>query len=129
MSDKPPVLQYAVATAIVLGVVFVLMTIVVNVITNDSMKAAGKRALRLQAPVEDTVFGKPIYATFERDEYANKSVVTCGDKTMGVVDLNKSKMLGHVVGEKSKQLLNGIWQGFIKKGKHSPGEGDKYGDN
>jgi hypothetical protein len=66
---------------------------------------------------------RDVSVSFDRGEYSNEAVSTCGGKRVTKTDLNKSKLLGVYVGSKSKEFLKGFVFGNKLPSRHtSPDE-------
>ena len=89
-----------------------------NDMINHEMEQLARESLAKQGSFQSTVMGKDVIVIFEQGEYANKATVTRGDKEIVKQDINKTKILGQYVGEKSKEFMSGFFKGRKKTSKH-----------
>jgi hypothetical protein len=99
-------------------VVSIAGIIIVSAILHSSMEDAARTALARQEPLTTYSMGVQINVSFQRGEYANLAVARSKWMTVNQQDLNKSKMLGDFVGQKSKEFMAGFKDGMKRKSKH-----------
>lgn len=86
---------------------------------SDTAHSVAKESLRKQISINENHDGINYDCTFVKNEEANvATVVYDGGKTHTCKDYNKSLIVGKYVGEKSKEMVKGLFQGLKTKGKH-----------
>ena len=119
---------------LLLAVLLVAGLIVADII-NKKYKKGFERILKEQIalkleegdyPVEETdLFGNELQYHKDIEDYgilhqlrtrgSDGEFNTNDDHVLSDIDMNKSRMIGHFVGQKSKEALKGIWDGLKKK--------------
>lgn len=82
------------------------------------MEEMAKRSLRSQSDITEVIRGDEAVAVFTGGERRNLATVVWRDKLIQKQDLNKSRLVGEWVGERSKEVGKGLLDGLFKKGKH-----------
>lgn len=85
---------------------------------DDAAIFIAKKSLLEQKPIEIVHEGVEYVCVFEKNEDFNVAVVSYRGKTYVRKDYNKSLLVGKYVGEKSKEMVKGLFQGLKAKGKH-----------
>lgn len=75
-------------------------------------------ALSQQTPQQGSYLWWDIQTSFEQDEYQNVAISTSGKKQVVRTDTNKTRILGNLAAQKSKEFIKGWVDGRESEGKH-----------
>lgn len=81
----------------------------------DKIDNLAAKSLSLKQNLSEEIHGHTAYAEFKAGEYKNVATVSYQDHTYTRQDLNKSRILGHVVAEKGGEFLGGIKDKILGK--------------
>ena len=85
---------------------------------NSKMHDLALKALSQQTSQQDSYLWWDIQTSFEQGEYQNVAISTSGKKQVVRTDINKTRILGNLVAQKSKEFIKGWVDGRESEGKH-----------
>ena len=88
------------------------------VLLHSSLIDIAENSLAKQMSYETTAVGNKVTVNFQQSEYVNIAIAECRWFSVKRQDLNKSKIVGEYIGEKSKEFMFGFFKGRKKKSKH-----------
>lgn len=95
---------------------FVITVLLAACVSADA-DALCRRSLMLEKDVSGGLI-VTIKVKFSRGEYANTATATSVFGTHVRTDVNKSRVIGEVIGNKSKEVAKGLIDGIRSKSKH-----------
>lgn len=101
------------------GIVVLLISILFTAFYICSgLDNTNKRTLSQQESVLTTILGQEVKSTFIRGDNYNYATSSLWCFTRKRIDLNKSKIVGNYVGQKSKSFVKGFFKGLKTPSKH-----------
>lgn len=116
MSEKT--LEYIFGTAGVILIILLSYFLYSGINHADKMTKIDNlaaKSLSLKQNLSAKIHGHTAYVEFKAGEYKNVATVSYKDHTYIRQDLNKSRIIGHVVAEKGGEFLGGIKDKILGK--------------